>query len=196
VQQEQQERQQKSTLKNEIAALKWQKKIRQTLIKNNKALKTSNSLSRVKSKRTRTVEAIQQNHRNHRALALKNIEQQHSQRRSSLQMRVEARSKKKKEQEAVAKGEADKTEMDMEKVVKEDRGKSMAAPDNSVEQTRSTAERTIITVEEHEETDASPVSNTLESDKLLKSVRLQQRIRRIKEVQMSRLRAKRLAKAT
>jgi hypothetical protein len=61
-QQEKQEQQQKSTLKKEITALKWQKNIRQTLLKNNKGLKPSNRLVRVKSKRTRTVEAIQQNH--------------------------------------------------------------------------------------------------------------------------------------
>jgi hypothetical protein len=104
VQQEEQQRQQKSTLKNEIAALKWQKKIRQTLVRNNKGLNTSNSIVRVKSKRTRTVEAIQKNHQNHRALALKNIEQQQSQRRSSLQLRVEARKKKKEGEEKVTKG--------------------------------------------------------------------------------------------
>jgi hypothetical protein len=99
VQQEEQQRQQKSTLKNEIAALKWQKKIRQTLMKNNKGVKVSNSLVRVKSKRTRTVEAIQKNHQNHRALALKNIEQQQLERRNSLQLRVLARKKKKGEGE-------------------------------------------------------------------------------------------------
>ena len=104
VQEEEQQRQQKSTLKNEIAALKWQKKIRQTLVRNNKGLKTSNSIVRVKSKRTRTVEAIQKNHQNHRALALKNIEQQQSQRRSSLQLRVEARKKEKEGEEKVTKG--------------------------------------------------------------------------------------------
>ena len=67
----------------------------------------------------------------------------------------------------------------------------MAAPDNSVEQPLATTERK---VEEHGRTDARSVSNTLESEKLLKSVRLQQRIQHIKEVQMSRLKAKRLAK--
>jgi hypothetical protein len=102
VQHDEQQRQQKSTLKNEIAALKWQKKIRQTLMKNNQGLKTSNSLVRVKSKRTRTVEAIQKNHQNHRALALKNIEQQQLERRNSLQLRVQARKKKKGQGEAKA----------------------------------------------------------------------------------------------
>jgi hypothetical protein len=50
------------------------------------------------------VEAIQKNHQNHRALALKNIEQQQSQRRSSLQLRVEARKNKKEGEEKVTKG--------------------------------------------------------------------------------------------
>jgi hypothetical protein len=104
VHQEEQDRRQTSTLKKEIAALKWQKNIRQTLVKNNKGLKTSNSLGRVKSKRTRTVEAIQQNHQNHRELALKNIEQQHSQRRSSLQLRLQARKTKKEGEEKVTEG--------------------------------------------------------------------------------------------
>ena len=54
----------------------------------------------------------------------------------------------------------------------------------------------MITVEEHGKTNAGPVSHMLESEKMLKSVRLQQQIQRIKEVQMSRLRAKRLAKGT
>ena len=80
--------------------------------------------------------------------------------------------------------------------MKKDVGKSMAAPDKSVEQPLSTTERTVIKVKEHGKTKAEPVSNTLESEKLLKSVRLQQQIHRIKEVQMSRLRAKRLAKGT
>ena len=146
---------------------------------------------------TQRVDEIQHTHQNHRNLALKNIERQHSQRRSSLQLRVEARNKKKEEEEAVAKGEADKPGMDVEKVVvKKDRGKSMAAPNNLVEQPLSTMECTVIKVKEHGETEARPVSNTLESEKLLKSVRLQQQIQRIKEVQMSRLRAKRLAKGT
>ena len=89
-----QEQQEKTTLRNEIIALKWQKKIRQTLVKNNKPLKMSNSLVRVKSRRTRTVEAIQQNHQNHRELALKNIERQHSERRSSLKLRILERVKR------------------------------------------------------------------------------------------------------
>ena len=70
----------------------------------------------------------------------------------------------------------------------------MARPDKLIEQTAATTECTVIKVEEYGKTNAEPVSNTLESEKLLKSVRLQQRIQRIKEVQMSRLRAKRLAK--
>ena len=72
----------------------------------------------------------------------------------------------------------------------------MARPGNVVEQNLATMKCTVITVEEHGKTDAGPVSHTLESEKMLKSVRLQQQIQRIKEVQMSRLRAKRLAKGT
>ena len=91
-------------------------------------------------------------------------------------------------------GEADGTDMDVEKVVVKDGGKSMA--DKLVKQTLATMERTVVTVDEHGKTKAEPVSHTLESEKMLKSVRLQQRIQRIKEVQMGRLRAKRLAKGT
>ena len=109
-------------------------------------------------------------------------------------MCVEAQNKKREQGEEVTMGEANKTDMDVEKVVVKDRGKSMAAPNNLVEQTLATMEHTVIKVKEHGKTKAEPVSNTLESEKLLKSVRLQQQIRRIKEVQMSRLRAKRLAK--
>ena len=72
----------------------------------------------------------------------------------------------------------------------------MAAPDNLVKQTLATMECTVVTVDEHGKTKAEPVSHMLESEKLLKLVRLQQQIQRIKEVQMSRLRAKRLAKGT
>jgi hypothetical protein len=107
-------------------------------------------------------------------LALKNIERQHSQRRTSLQMRVDARKKKKEEGGGVAlRGD----EMDGDKVlVKEDGGKPMGVDGRSVEQT------------------GSMVGDARENEKLLKSVRLQQRILRIKEVQMSRVRGKRLAK--
>ena len=72
----------------------------------------------------------------------------------------------------------------------------MTAPDHSVEQTGSMVARTVIKVEEQGKTHARHVSNTRESEKLLKSVRLQQRIHRIKEVQMSRVKGKRLAKGT
>jgi hypothetical protein len=68
-------------------------------------------------------------------------------------------------------------EMDGDKVlVKEDGGKPMGVDGRSVEQT------------------GSMVGDARENEKLLKSVRLQQRILRIKEVQMSRVRGKRLAK--
>ena len=127
---------------------------------------------------------------------MKNIEQQHLQKQTSLQMCVEAQNKKREQGEEVTMGEANKTDMDVEKVVVKDRGKSMAAPNNLVEQTLATMEHTVIKVKEHGKTEAEPVSNMLESEKLLKSVRLQQQIRCIKEVQMSRLRAKRLAKGT
>jgi hypothetical protein len=119
VQQEEHQQQQKSTLKHEIAVLQWQKKIRQTLMKNNQGLTTSNSLVRVKSRRTRTVEAIQKNHQNHRELALKNIEQQQLERRNSLQLRVRARKKKKEEEEKVSEGVAvHRNDTDVAKVVK------------------------------------------------------------------------------
>jgi hypothetical protein len=196
VQQEEQDRQQKSTLKNEIAALKWQKKIRQTLMKNNKPLKMSRTprrLQRNQTWRTQRAEEIQNNHQTHRNLALKNIERQHSQRRTSLQLRVEARKKKGGGGEKVT-----KTEMEVEKVlVKEDGNKQMTAPDvldNSVERTLSNIARTVIKAEEHVKTHARRFSKTLESEKLLKSVRLQQRIHRLKEVQARRLKEKRLDK--
>ena len=64
--------------------------------------------------------------------------------------------------------------------------------DNSVEPTLSNSARTGIKVEEHVKTHA--ISKTLESEALVKSVRLQQRMHRIKEVQASRLKEKRLAK--
>jgi hypothetical protein len=107
VQPDGQEQQQKSRLKKEIAALKWQKKIRQTLMNNNKPSTTTGSPNRFKRKqtwRTQRAEEIQNAHQNHRALALKSIERQHSQRRSSLQLRVEARNKKK--EKAVIKDKA------------------------------------------------------------------------------------------
>jgi hypothetical protein len=177
VQREEQALQQRSTLKKEIVALKWQKKIRQTLMKNNTPLKMARTPSRMQQSRTwrtQRVEEIQNNHENHRKLALKNIERQHSQRRTSLQMRVDARKKKKEEGGGVAlRGD----EMDGDKVlVKEDGGKPMGVDGRSVEQT------------------GSMVGDARENEKLLKSVRLQQRILRIKEVQMSRVRGKRLAK--
>ena len=91
-------------------------------------------------------------------------------------MRVDAWKKKKEEGEAVVKGEADDTEMDTERVlVKEDGGKSTAAPDgldNSVERTLSNVARTVIKAEEHVKTHARRFSKTLENEKLLKSVRL------------------------
>jgi hypothetical protein len=179
VQREEQERQQRSTLKKEIVALKWQKKIRQTLMKNNTPLKMARTPSRMQQSRTwrtQRVEEIQNNHENHRNLALKNIERQHSQRRTSLQMRVDARKKKKEEGEEVIVALRG-NEMDGDKVlVKEDGGKPMGVDGRSVEQT------------------GSMVGDARENEKLLKSVRLQQRILRIKEVQMSRVRGKRLAK--
>ena len=68
-------------------------------------------------------------------------------------------------------------EMDGDKVlVKEDGGKPMGVDGRSVEQT------------------GAMVGDARENEKLLKSVRLQQRILRIKEVQMSRVRGKRLVK--
>ena len=92
----------------------------------------------------------------------------------SLQMCVEAQNKKREQGEEVTMGEANKTDMGVEKVVVKDRGKSMAAPNNLVEQTLATMEHTVIKVKEHGKTEAEPVSNMLESENLLKSVRLQQ----------------------
>ena len=92
------QQQQRSTLQNEIAALKWQKNIRQTLMNNNKPSKMSRVPRRTQRKqtwRTQRAEEIQKNHQNHRELALKNIERQQSQRRSSLQLRLQARNNKK-----------------------------------------------------------------------------------------------------
>jgi hypothetical protein len=176
----QQEEQHRTTLKNEIAALKWQKNIRQTLMKNNKPpihmSRTPIRMQHNQTWRTQRVKEIQNNHENHRNLALKNIEQQHSQRRTSLQMRVDARKKKKEEGEeggVALRG----NDMDGDKVlVKRDGGKPMGVDGRSVEQI------------------GSMVGDARENEKLLKSVRLQQRILRIKEVQMSRVRGKRLAK--
>ena len=108
---------------------------------------------------------------------------------------VTGEKKKKEEEEAVARDDA---EMDGEKVLVKDDGKKQHAAqdglDNSVERTLSNMARTVIKAEEHIKTHARRFSKTLENEKLLKSVRLQQRIHRIKEVQMSRLRGKRLAK--
>ena len=89
-------------------------------------------------------------------------------------------------------------EAGVEKVlVTEDGHKQGAAPDgldNSVKRTLSNIARTVIKAEEHAKTHARRFSETLESEKLWRSVRLQQRILRIKEVQMNRVRGKRLAK--
>jgi len=90
------------TLKKQIAALKWQKNIRQTLVKNTPKVK----LGRVKSRRTRTVEEIERNHQSHRNMAVQNIKQQQVQRRNSLQLRVQARNQKKNVREIVVHGEA------------------------------------------------------------------------------------------
>jgi len=96
--QQQQQEQRKLNLKKEIAALKWQKNIRQTLMKNKTkhVAKVSNHLNRVKSTRTKKVEEIERNHQNHRTMAIRNIKQQQVQRRSSLQLRVQARIEKNK----------------------------------------------------------------------------------------------------
>ena len=194
--------QQKVRLKKEVAALKWQKNIRQTLAKNNNPSTTSGRHNRVKRNqtwRTQRAEEIQNTHQNHRKLALKNIERQHSQRRSSLQLRVEARNKKKEEGEAMAKGVALRgNEMEVEKVLVDTDGHTQMAAsdgvDNSVERARGDGARTVIKAEEHVKTHARLFSKTLESDKFLKSVRLQQRILRIKEVQASRGKGEGLAK--
>jgi CRP-like cAMP-binding protein len=62
------------------------------------------------------------------------------------------------------------------------------------ERTLSNIARTVIKAEEHVKTHARRFSETLESEKMWRSARLQQRILRIKEVQMSRVKGKRLAK--
>ena len=79
-------------LKKQIAALKWQKNMRQAM---NKKLNNPNILRRVKSKRTRKVEEIEREHQTHRQMALQNIKQQHATRRSSIQLRLELRKKAK-----------------------------------------------------------------------------------------------------
>ena len=96
--QPEQERQ-RSKIINEIAALKWQKNIRQTLMIKNKPPGTQqHRMKRNTTWRTQRAEEIQSTHQNHRNLALKNIERQHSQKRSSLQARVQARNKKKEDE--------------------------------------------------------------------------------------------------
>jgi len=75
--------------------------------------------------------------------------------------------------------------------------KQIAAPDgldNPVERTLSNIARPVIKTEEHVKTHARRFSKTLGSEKFLTSVRLQQRIHRIKEVQASRVKEKRLGK--
>jgi hypothetical protein len=192
--------QQKLRLKQEVAALKWQKKIRQTLAKNKNPSTSGgrhNRLKRNQTWRTQRAEEIQNTHQNHRELALKNIEQQQSKRRSSLHLRVEARNKKKAAGSAMAKGVAlGGNEMEVEKVVVMEDGQSAASDglDNSVKRTLSNIARTVIKAEEQVKTHARRFSKTLESEKFLKSVRLQQRIHRIKEVQASRVKEKRLGK--
>jgi hypothetical protein len=86
-QQQQQQQQQRSMLQKEIVALKWQKNIRQTLVKNTPKAK----LGRVKSTRTRKVEEIERNHQSHRTMAVRNIKRKQTERRDSLQLRVQAR---------------------------------------------------------------------------------------------------------
>jgi hypothetical protein len=94
---QQPQQQQRAMLQREIVALKWQKNIRQTLVKNSPKTK----LGRVKSRRTRTVEEIERNHQSHRNMAVQNIKQQQVQRRNSLQLRVQARNQKKNAREIV-----------------------------------------------------------------------------------------------
>jgi hypothetical protein len=89
-----QQQQQRSMLQNEIVALKWQKNMRQTLVKNTPT--TTGKVSRVKSTRTRKVEEIERNHQNHRTMAVQHIKQQQIKRRDSLQLRVQARNQRKK----------------------------------------------------------------------------------------------------
>jgi len=75
--------------------------------------------------------------------------------------------------------------------------KQISAPDeldNPVERTLSNIARPVIKTEEHVKTHARRFSKTLGSEKFLTSVRLQQRIHRIKEVQASRVKEKRLGK--
>jgi hypothetical protein len=95
------------TLKKQIAALKWQKNIRQTLV-NNIPKNQASKLGRVKSTRTRKVEEIEQNHQNHRNMAVQNIKDQQVQRRSSLQLRVQARNQKRHVKETAASKEVKK----------------------------------------------------------------------------------------
>jgi len=104
---QQQQEQQRSTLEQEIVALKWQKNIRKTLVKNTQlGSKGAHTLSRVKSTRTRKVEEIEKNHENHRNMAVQNIKEQQAKRRGSLQLRVQARNQKKNVVQVVNDGAA------------------------------------------------------------------------------------------
>jgi len=104
---QQQQEQQRSTLEQEIVALKWQKNIRKTLVKNTQlGSKGAHTLSRVKSTRTRKVEEIEKNHESHRNMAVQNIKEQQAKRRGSLQLRVQARNQKKNVVQVVNDGAA------------------------------------------------------------------------------------------
>jgi CRP-like cAMP-binding protein len=83
-------------LKKEIAALRLQKNIRQTMQNNKATGRSGRSHSKLKSKksyRTTRVEEIQKNHQNHRDSAIKNIKKRQSNSRTSLELRVQARKK-------------------------------------------------------------------------------------------------------
>ena len=213
-QQEEEQQQQRSCLQKDIAALKWQKNIRQTLTKNTKLVpKAALKLRRVKSTRSKTVEEIEKNHRNHRALALKNIKEQHTKRRNSLQLRVQARNTKKSASDGIDTRESE-TLVEMNKgeaisncalkmpaglnegvALQENTDTAVSIlSGNSIHRSHSNLARTVGKAEEQVKTHTRRFSKTLGSEKLLKSLRLQQRIQRIREVQVRRLKEKRLAK--
>jgi len=77
------------------AALKLQQNMR-AAIHNKLTNKRTNSLTRIKSIRTRTAEEIQRTSTNHRNSTVKQIKKRHTARRSSLQIKVQARQKAKR----------------------------------------------------------------------------------------------------
>jgi CRP-like cAMP-binding protein len=76
------------TMKQEIAALRLKKNIRQTLEHISKDGQTTDADRNLKK-----VEEIEKNHQKHRNSAMEKVKKRHTNRRSSLQLRVQARKK-------------------------------------------------------------------------------------------------------